>query len=147
MEIIAKNDKDTTGKLYWYYRFLDNNRQNFNSNMSWLGRVTKKGIKSELSPDKLYAFFQYLISQGKNFDVSGKMKSAQKDIDNCNNKCGCNSYCSMATRSKCTKIKKHAIAMEIDNNIQEILTITPDRYTIIGDYTDIRHLRIRKLIK
>lgn len=48
-----------------------------------------------------------------------KLEKIQKEIDKCNNNCGCNSCCSFKYQQKCKKIKKHSERIEecIKNNL------------------------------
>lgn len=128
MQITVVKGKDTTGKEAWYYNFFDDNRQNFNDNMTWLGRKTKRGIKSEKNPQELNMFFQYLIRTGKQLGIDGKLASAQKDIDACNNKNGCNAYCSNANQSRCNKLKKHAMLMSIEGTRERLMSLQLEFY-------------------
>lgn len=104
MKIVATQGKELgLDKFTWYYKFIMDNGEDFTSNMKWLGgRIYKDGIRSTYNPRQLQEVFRGVIRIGKDFDLGGDLANAQREIDKCNKKSGCEAYgCTNRDQSLC----------------------------------------------
>lgn len=118
--IVLKGNLDINGNRKYTYNFIDSNSINQNYEFGLYGRKTEKGLSSQIEPTILK---KSLLEFGKwlNLQVGVDMGKAQKAIDKCNSKSGCNSCCGIARQKECTLLKEHNSCVERLTIVQEFL--------------------------
>ena len=125
---VKRNGINTNGNKKYLYNFIDTDKTTpteqvqINNKFGLFGRRTTKGISNQLEP--LY-MKEWLSRFGTHLsmDCSIELSKAQKDIDRCNNKKGCNSFCSIHNQNTCNILKRHAILMDELSYVQEWLKL------------------------
>lgn len=118
---VKKGNLDINGNRKYIYNFIGgHNGENLNHEFKLYGRVTKNGLFSQIEPIVLN---KSLKSFGKwlELPVGQDMGKAQKAIDKCNNKNGCNVYCSISNQKECRLLKEHSQCIDRLAIVQEFL--------------------------
>lgn len=114
---------DTCGNKLWYYRFLDDNKEDLTEEFAFIGRKTRvKGVRYILSrtePGVLFRAFQQQIEFS--FYSIPSLGEAQRDIDRCNSKRGCSYYCGNSRMQSCSKLRKHNEAAALNSRVKSIV--------------------------
>lgn len=111
LKITMKKGKlDVNGNSTYIYNFIDtesNLTQNeINKKFNYFGRVTKNGVKNQYDKNIMIDFLhEYAIWLKMN--VGLELGKAQKAIDKCNKKSGCNKFCNNRTQENCYLLKNH----------------------------------------
>ena len=125
---VKRNGKDVNGNSKYLYNFIDTDKttpteqKQINYKFGYFGRRTTKGISTQTSPNLMK---EWLTSFAiwTNMEVGVNLGKAQKEIDRCNCKSGCNRYCSATRQSECGKLQKHSMLMDELSYIQDFLKL------------------------
>lgn len=115
--------KITEGNIYgitYVYNFSDGNESYNKEFAKMLGRNRKDGIHSLYTPETvgeilLHHYLEYICY----LPTSTELGKAQKQIDMCNSRQGCNHCCSSQRQKDCSKLKLHTSLVEKLGRINE----------------------------
>lgn len=121
-----KAKMDINGNKTYLYNFIDtesiSTQKELNSKFKYFGRLTNKGIKSQYEPNHMKDFLNR-FGVWLNMDIGRNLGKAQKNIDRCNNKSGCNSCCGSSRQEQCSLLKNHSQLMSELSYIKEFLDL------------------------
>ena len=123
---VKRNCLDVNGNSKFLYNFIDTeselDQKELNKKFSSFGRMTKKGINSQLEPFQVNELI-HRVGAWNNMPVGIALGKAQKEIDICNNRNGCSSCCSAARQGTCEKLAKHTALMSELSYVNEFLSL------------------------
>ena len=114
------------GEPRWLYNFVDTEeplpQKGINFEFRTIGRMSKKGILSTMSPEVLPVMLSE-VGAFLQFDIGRRLTVAQKAIDRCNRNRGCACFCSLTMmETKCPVVGKHSQELNLLRYIKGWMT-------------------------
>ena len=105
------NGLDVNGNKKYLYNFYKDG-ENVNEYFRGIGRKTKNGISSFTYPTDMEKYIKDSFFGFTHLKIGDDLGKAQKRIDKCNSKKGCNYYCDPESRRCCTLLQAHSELIE-----------------------------------
>lgn len=124
--VMVKNGLDINGNRKYLYDFVDSenldNQYEINKKFNYFGRLTKKGISNQYNIKEMSEWLNS-FDVWLNMTVGIELDKAQKSINKCNQKNGCDKYCSVQNINTCQLVKLHNKLINELSYIQEFLKL------------------------
>ena len=116
---VKLNGRDVNGNKKYLYNFKKDGID-YSKEFNFFGRITKNGISSQFSPERILESCRQfgLITE---FKVGKELNKAQKDIDKCNNRSGCNHMCHQSQIRDCRLVNHHSQMVSLQCEVLAIV--------------------------